>query len=379
MTDGDTLTPDVPSDAPVDGLDLVIESLDRVIPVFTDRLELGVNTAYCRHLAGALQSQAQTIAWTTQNTRRKQIIPAAPILSRLKDSALKAAVRVDSLHRQEWESEGPDAAGRRFLVGLSKGHLGELVNAITSLESQWGSFHIWIKRRAWAFCESLNRAWQKRELDSEELLVWFREHELGLLEPQLDPYIAQVVLGMHVSNGEILLPGDLRNLAHLNEHEITSAILDQARRRKQADEDTRGDRVRLTVGQNSAGRGIRRYAESLDAEGEQGMTLKERLSDVVGDPIEFLRSTRQPIKLVDLAAMPDEVTTDERWSHLRLTVNEYRYLKLRHGCEMTQQAAREYLGWDTLRFQAVRRSADLKLKKYRETGTAEDKRRIKKK
>jgi hypothetical protein len=369
MNATDRFTQNLPFSPPVDGLDLVIESLEHVLPVFTDRLDLGVNTGYCHHFASVLGRQAQDIALTTQNTRRKQIIPATPKLSRLKEAALKAAGEIDSLQRQEWASENVNAAGRRFLVGIAERHIGELLNAIISLESTWGSFHIWIKRREWALCESLTRAWQKGELDSEELLVWFREHELGLLGPQLDPYIAQVLLGMHVSGGEILIPGDLQNLAHRNGQEIYATILRQARGRKQADEDGRRDRVRLTVGHDTAGKEIRRYARSLDAEDKQGMTLKQKLPDIIRDPIEFLCSSPQAVKLVDLAAMRDELAVDERWSCLNLTLDEYRYVRLHYGYEMTQQAAGEYLNWDALRIQAVRRSADLKLKKYRETGT----------
>src|SRR6202453_4051789 len=312
MNATDRLTPDLPLGPPVDGLDLVIQSLDHVLPVFSDRLDLGVNTVYCRNLASALSSQAQTIASATQNTRRKQIIPAAPILSRLKDSALKAAGQSDSLERHEAASENVNRDGRLFLVGISKGHIGQLLNAIKGLESHLGSFHIWIKRREWALCNSLTRAWQKRELDSETLLVWFREHELGLLDPQLDPYIAQVLLGMHVSGGEILLPGDLQNLAHLKDHEIYGAILRLARGRKQKDEDGRQDRARLTVGHDTAGKANRRYARSLDAEDKQGIPLKQTLPDVTRDPIEFLYSSRQPVKLADLADMRDQVQLDRQ-------------------------------------------------------------------
>jgi hypothetical protein len=42
----------------VDGLDLVIEALDHVIPVFTDRLA-GINTRFCWPLASWLSSLAQ--------------------------------------------------------------------------------------------------------------------------------------------------------------------------------------------------------------------------------------------------------------------------------------------------------------------------------
>jgi len=360
------LTPDF-------GLDGVIEALDHVIPVFNaDRLDLGVRTRYCWSLAGFLSHLAQEIALTTQNTRRKQIIPGTPKLLILKDTALKAAGEIDSQQRQEWASENVNANRRRSLVGIAHRQIGELMNAITRLESHWGSFHVWITRPKRALCESLIRAWQKGELDSEDFLVWFRKYELGLLGPQLDPYVAEVLLGLRVSGGEILLPGDLRNLAHLNDDEIYTAILRQARGRRLADGDPRQDRVRLTVGHDPAGKKIRRYAHSLDAGDENGMTLKDRLPDITRDPIEFLCSSRQPVKLADLAAMRDELAGDERWSRLNLTLDEHRYLRLDHGCGMTQEEAGEYLQWDASRIQAVRRNADPKVKKYRETGTASE-------
>ena len=370
MNATDRLTSDSPSPS-VDAFDGVIAALDHVIPVFDERqLHRGVNTRYIWAFSSFLSSHAQNIALTTQNTRRKRIIPTTPKLSILKETAFKAARVIDSLHQQECASENANANWRRFLVGISQGHIAGLLNAITSLESHLGSFHVWLKQPKRALCESLIRAWQKGELDSEEFLVWFREHQLLLHGPELDPYIAQVLLGMHISGGEILLPGDLQNLAHLNDHETYTAIVRMARARKQADEDGRQDRIRLTVGTGANGRGGRRFAQSIDDEDGQGIALKDKLPDIWYDPIEFLCSSRQPVKLVDLAEMRAQPTGDERWASLNLTLDEYRFVRLHYGHEMTQDAVGQYLDWDAKKLAAVRRNADLKVQKHRQERNA---------
>jgi hypothetical protein len=229
---------------------MVIEALDRVIPVFTERLELGVNTGYCRSLARSLASQAQAIALATQNARRKQIIPATPKLSILKDAAIRASEKINSLEHQEMETENANANGRRYLVGVAKGHVGELLNGIADLESHCGSFHIWVKQPARATCRSLLLAWQKGESDSGEYFVWFRDCMLGLPASRLDPYLAQVVAGVRVVGGELrLLEGDLHqgrknpDLAEMSDDEICKAITRKARRLKLADEKGKTDRI----------------------------------------------------------------------------------------------------------------------------------------
>lgn len=357
---------------PVDALDGVIDGLNHVIPVFDERQpQRGVNTRYIWAFSSFLSSHAQNISLTTQNTRRKQIIPTTPKLSILKETAVKAAREIDSLHQQEWASENANANERRFLVGISQGHIRGLLNAITSLESHWGSFHVWLKQPKRALCESLIQAWKKGELDSDEFLGWFREHQLLLQGPELDPYIAQVLLRLHVFGGEIRLPGDLQNLAHLDDHETYAAIVRMARARKEADQDWRRDRIRLTVGTGANGRGVRRFAQSVDAEDGQGIALKDKLPDISYDPIEFLCSSRQPVKLVDLAEMRAQPTGDERWASLNLTLDEYRFVRLHYGYEMTQDAVGQYLDWDAKKLAAVRRNADLKVQKHRQERHAE--------
>jgi hypothetical protein len=256
MNVAEMIAPNSPIGPPVDALDIVIATLDQVLPVYSDRLELGVNTRYCRALARVLSTHAQDVSLTTQNTRRKQIVPATPQLSALKDASLKAARQIDALHQQEDGVENVNEAGRRFLVGVAKGHIGELQSAIARLESLCGAFHIWIKQPTRALYGSLIKAWEKGESDSEEFLAWFRKDQLGLLGRELDPYIAQILLGMHVSAGQILFLGETRNLADLNEGlkdenlagrsdaEIREGIIRRASTLKRADESTRVDRRR---------------------------------------------------------------------------------------------------------------------------------------
>src|ERR1039458_7593457 len=114
MNGTDRLTSDLPS-PPVDALDGVIDGLKHVIPVFDERQpQRGVNTRYIWAFSSFLSSHAQNIALTTQNTRRKRIIPTTPKLSILKDTAFKAARVIDSLHQQECASENANANWRRL-------------------------------------------------------------------------------------------------------------------------------------------------------------------------------------------------------------------------------------------------------------------------
>ncbi len=255
------------------------------------------------------------------------------------------------------------------------------ISRLAELESSAGRFDIWVKQPRHAYCESLIRAALKGEEDFEDYLIWLRRSELRMDAAQLDPYIAQVLLDMRVSGDQIRLPGRMENLVGLDESEIYPRIVRLARRRKWADEENgKPDRVRLTVGRNGTGRDVRQYGVSLDTEHAEntGIRLKETLPDLVTDPIEFLLSTQQSVKLSDLADMRAGSVADERWGLVHFTLDEYRYVRLHHGHGMTQKKAGEFLRWEPSRVDAVRRNADLKIKKYRETGTAEDKRKLKK-
>ena len=100
-------------------------------------------------------------------------------------------------------------------------------------------------------CQSLNRAWQKGESDSEEFFAFFRDRMLGIPVSQLDPYLAQVLLGVHVSGGEVLLEGDMhqgrkgQSLAALSDDKVRAAILRRARRLKFADKKGSADLIRV--------------------------------------------------------------------------------------------------------------------------------------
>ena len=57
----------------------------------------------------------------------------------------------------------------------------------------------------------------------------------------------------------------------------------------------------------------------------------DRLSGIPYNPIEFLCSSRQPARLVDLAEMRAQPTGDERWASLNLTLDDYRFVRLHYG------------------------------------------------
>src|SRR5579862_9378558 len=225
-----------PHSTPATVLDLAIVELENIFPIFDDQqLQRGVNTRHYQELGVFLSSLAQNLATTTQNTRRKQIVPTIPRLSTLKARTLSAAEKIESLQQRELASGAANANGRSFLVGLSRWHIGRLQEGIEQLESQYGSFHILIRQPNRTLCESVVRAWQQREPDLDEFLLWFCRDRLRLLGPELDPYVAQVLLGLRVSNGEIVLSADLEGLTHLNDDEIGSAILRRARALKWAE------------------------------------------------------------------------------------------------------------------------------------------------
>jgi hypothetical protein len=252
MNGTDRLASDLPS-PPVDALDGVIDGLNHVIPVFDERQpQRGVNTRYIWAFSSFLDSEAQRIESTTQYTRRKQIIPATPKMLILKETAEKADREIDFLYQQECASENENAIGRRFLFGLSQGHTRGLRKAIARLESHWGSFDIWVQRPGFATCESLIRAWEQGEADFEDYLTWFCKHELHCdVDPRRDDfnrwraYVAQAILGMGVSRGQIHLRPAIQGLADIPEPNIFRRISAMARARKVADENGENDLLRI--------------------------------------------------------------------------------------------------------------------------------------
>ena len=61
-----------------------------------------------------------------------------------------------------------------------------------------------------------------------------------------------------------------------------------------------------------------------------------------------------------------ELALDARLSGLKLTLDEYRFLRLHHGFGMTQAETGQCMNLDAQKLQAIRRNADLKVQKYRE-------------
>ena len=112
--------------------------------------------------------------------------------------------------------------------------------ALDRIRRLFGSFDIWAKRPKLETCHAMVRAWRNGDLDSEEFLFWFRKDNLGLLGPELDPYIAQILLGMRKEAGELVLPGDMtvvrkRRQTHLDnipEEEFCGRLVNAARSRR---------------------------------------------------------------------------------------------------------------------------------------------------
>jgi hypothetical protein len=197
------------------------------------RESIDLATRECSAVTRFLSWNADVITSTTrtQNTRRRQIVPATPSCLRLKETAIQAAKALNGCYAEAWTRDDvssdemlpvleklfvPGHAekfldGRPSLLGVnsSRVQLGRLLYAMNRLESHWGSFEIWVRRPRLSTCKSLIRAWRSGEIDVDEFLSWFREAELGLLDDALDPYIAQALFGMRIAGKELVMPGDM--------------------------------------------------------------------------------------------------------------------------------------------------------------------------
>jgi hypothetical protein len=67
-------------------------------------------------------------------------------------------------------------AGRPYLAGANSTQIqmGQLLSEMSRLESLWGSFVVWVKHPETAEIESLTKALQEHEHDSEEFLLGLR-------------------------------------------------------------------------------------------------------------------------------------------------------------------------------------------------------------
>jgi hypothetical protein len=202
---------------------------------------------------------------STEFGRCRAIIPASPKLLLLKDQLLKLTRYAAEFPNSSWPQGkacvGPDETTFGMfkvpgdyplvdsnvtedqILSFRTATIGEMEAAGRSLdrvEGLFGSFDIWVKRPKLETCHAMVRAWQNGDLDSEEFLFWFRKDNLGLLGPQLDPYIAQILLGMRKEAGELVLPGDMtvvrkRRQTHLDnipEEEFCGRLVKAARSRK---------------------------------------------------------------------------------------------------------------------------------------------------
>jgi hypothetical protein len=199
---------------------MVRESID-----LTARECSGFTTLFSR-AADAIAAKART-----ENQRRKQIVPATPVCLRLKETVLRAVTALDGCVAEGWIRDDASSEelrpvleriflpghaeayldGRSSLLGADSAQvqLTQLLSAMQRLESHWGSFEIWVRRPRLSTCRSLIRAWQNCEIDAEQFLTWLRQDELEILDNGLDPYIAQALLGMRLSNSELIIPGDM--------------------------------------------------------------------------------------------------------------------------------------------------------------------------
>jgi len=125
---------------------------------------------------------------------------------------------------------------------LAPAAVSDAASRLSLFECSVGQVQIWVKRPKLASLEALVRAAQKGEQDFSDYLAELRSSALGLAGGELDPYLAMVVLGMRIENGEVVLPGDMvvkhrRKVIKLNEvpeHELMQELHTWARRRMQS-------------------------------------------------------------------------------------------------------------------------------------------------
>jgi hypothetical protein len=128
-------------------------------------------------------------------------------------------------------------------------HTRALIDTADVLRRLDASFHFerWLTRPELAQARSVADALMWVEADHEEFLVMYCTKRLGLLGPQLRPYVAQILLGLRSVRGELVLPGDMvaiRNrrpipLSSFPDDQIPSKLLAFARARMLFDQNAR--------------------------------------------------------------------------------------------------------------------------------------------
>jgi hypothetical protein len=112
------------------------------------------------------------------------------------------------------------------------------VEEIKLLDACFGSFDVWMRRPRLATLQALLLALQNAESDAEEFLRDVRERELAMPGVDNEALLAQVLLGLRLSDRSITFRGDLTvrrrsgeiNLDDLTEHEIYEEVLRAVRR-----------------------------------------------------------------------------------------------------------------------------------------------------
>ena len=217
-----------------------------------ERLALGDWHKYLRRVQG-LAAFYQPQGGTAYR-RHRAIVPAAPQLLRLEEILATQEKQAGAISEEQW-GEIPPAEGLMhihlqdgpgFVVAPANGGkkctLVEEIRAsraaLSRISSVFGAPQAWVKRPNLSTCRALVMAWGNGEMDSEEFLARFRERDLGLHGDELDAYLAQVLLGMQVSGGALIVTGDMTvrfrrggemNLAEVPESELCEKLIAAAR------------------------------------------------------------------------------------------------------------------------------------------------------
>jgi len=288
----------------------------------------------------AIEALEEAGKCATEFTKFRKLIPNTYICTIIRPDLMVAERRVDGI------LEAPSRFVPRSMLYPSE----RILSIKRSLQ-----IDIWIKQPRRLTCEGIIRAFQAGELDVESFLAWFREQTMGLLGPELDPYIAEVLLGMRVSGGEILLPGDMQNLAGLGEQEIIEVIVARANALRRSDDNGTRDRVRvLAPGEQKNDRMLDALYRVSSSEPVDQLFVSHQAEEWGGivtrndyGQLRRKRLTRKPPEIVYEVAKPAvalafiKAAKREQWERIGraagLTRKESRFLHLRGLGKVTKR------------------------------------------
>ena len=178
--------------------------------MFRDSLDLAHGELIS--MTSAIERMTAAIRPLTENKKRKHIIPATPSVREVKSTVLKLSAVLDS-RCEPWMVE--DANGQEFRsvfnterldyflggrdilygVGSTQVQLGRLLIAIEGLESQWGSFDIWIRNQEAAQISALARSLIRREEDAQEILDDIFSSAYGVSQNPRDAIVRASIKG----------------------------------------------------------------------------------------------------------------------------------------------------------------------------------------